>query len=512
MLAVIESGTLQGIDAVPIQVEVNTGESGELRWVLVGLPDVSVKESQNRVFSALGNGGFKLPTSRTTINLAPGNLRKEGPFYDLPIALAIVAATGQSALPLAAEFLVAGELSLSGKTRPILGALNLAILAKKMGKRGVLLPKRSAFEATFVEGIEVYAIESLCQAVEFLSGRLSLEPLAPTQLEALLSKAPAKDMAEIKGQRILRRVVEIAVAGNHNLLMVGPPGCGKSMIAQCIPGIMTEPSHEEWIDILKIRSVCGLVENRSRRLSRPFRSPHHSISDAGLMGGGNVPKPGEISLAHHGVLFLDELPEFKRSVLEMLRQPMEDGWVTIARSGGTVTYPCRAMFVAAMNPCPCGYMGSQQRRCQCSSSQIQKYRAKISGPLLDRIDLQVEANLVPINELHTEAQPENSSTVKERIQKARHRQAERYQGKEADIPIPFNAYLTPSALERYCHVTISEKKLLYRASEELNLSIRAYHKILKVSRTIADLEASPNIQTRHIMEAIQYRCFDRRWN
>ncbi|MDR1665987.1 MAG: YifB family Mg chelatase-like AAA ATPase, partial [Puniceicoccales bacterium] len=390
MLAVVQSGTLQGVEAIPVQVEVNSGERGELKWVMVGLPDVSVKESQNRVFSALGNSGFNLPTSRTTINLAPGDVRKEGPVYDLPMALALVAATQQAKFVLDTQFLVAGELSLSGKTRPICGALNLAILAKKLGKRGVLLPKRSAFEATFIEGIEVYGIDSLFQAVEFLSGHTILTPLPPTKIQDLVAREYVHDISEVKGQKILKRVVEIAVAGHHNLLMVGPPGCGKSMMAKCIPGILPEPALEEWIEILKIRSVCGLFDNRSRRLSRPFRAPHHSISDAGLLGGGTFPRPGEISLAHNGVLFLDELPEFKRSVLELLRQPVEDGSVTVSRSAAKITFPCRTLLVAAMNPCPCGYMGSSQRRCQCTSSQIQKYRAKISGPLLDRIDLQVE--------------------------------------------------------------------------------------------------------------------------
>ncbi len=337
--------------------------------------------------------------------------------------------------------------------------------------------------------------------------------MSPTSIEDLIAQEYTNNIAEIRGQTMLKRVVEIAVAGNHNLLMVGPPGCGKSMIAKCIPSILPEPTLEEWIEILKIRSVCGMVESRSKRLSRPFRAPHHSVSDAGLLGGGTLPKPGEISLAHNGVLFLDELPEFKRSVLELLRQPLEEGHVTVSRSAGKITFPCRTLLVAAMNPCPCGYLGSSQRRCQCTSSQIQKYRAKVSGPLLDRIDLQVEVAFVPIEELQSRnTNTEDSKTVKDRILKARALQAKRYEsGLSNDMPVPLNAYLTPAALDKYCTITLVEKKLLYKASEQLNLSARAYHKVLKVARTIADLEGEGRIRDKHILEAIQYRCFDRHW-
>jgi magnesium chelatase family protein len=515
MLSVVQSGTIQGIEALPVQVEVNSGERGELKWVIVGLPDISVKESQNRVFSALGNSGFHLPTSRTTINLAPGDVRKEGPIYDLPIALAVIGATRQAIFAVADQFLIAGELSLSGKTRPICGALNLAVLAKTMGKRGVLLPKKSSFEATFVEGVEVYGIESLAQAVEFLSSREELSPLPSTPLQSLVGKNYVHDISEVRGQKVLKRVVEIAVAGNHNLLIVGPPGCGKSMMAKCIPGILPEPTLEEWIEILKIRSVCGLVDNR-KPLARPFRSPHHSISDAGLLGGGSIPRPGEISLAHNGVLFLDELPEFKRSVLELLRQPLEEGCVTVSRSAAKLTFPCRSLLVAAMNPCPCGYLGSMQRRCQCGSAQIQKYRSRISGPLLDRIDLQVEVSGVPFDELrlHRE-ESETSSVVKTRIVGAREAQRRRYREDQTiDMPIPLNAYLSPIALEKYCAIGPDGRRLVNDAGSRLNLSARAYHKILKVARTIADLEGEgqeSRIRERHIMEAIQYRCFDRHW-
>ncbi|MDR2769152.1 MAG: YifB family Mg chelatase-like AAA ATPase [Puniceicoccales bacterium] len=503
MLAIIDSGSLHGIEAFPVHVEVNTGERGELRWVIVGLPDTAVKESQNRVFSALGNSGFRLPTSRTTINLAPGNLRKEGPFYDLPMALAIIAATQQSTLSLASQFLVAGELSLSGQTRPIAGAFNLALLAKKLHKRGLLLPKESALPATFVEGIEVYGVETLKQCVEFLSQRLSLSPLPHTLCANSNTADFIYDLSAVRGQKILKRAVEISVAGNHNLLMMGPPGCGKSMIAKCIPELMPNPAHKEWLEILQIQSACGF-NNDPTLYKRPFRSPHHNISDAGLIGGGIIPQPGEISLAHGGVLFLDELPEFRRSVLEMLRQPLEEGKVTIVRTSGKLTFPCQTLLIAALNPCPCGYLGSRQRRCQCSSVQIQKYRARISGPLLDRMDLQLEVQPVDLSAFQTTLPMEEKSTdVKKRIAKARDMQLERAK--------TYNAYLSATQVDRFCYLNTQEQQWLHKACEQLQISARAYHKILKIARTIADLSGESCIQRQHLMEAMQYRCFDRTW-
>lgn len=501
MLSVIHSGSLHGIDALPIQVEVNTGEKGELKWVIVGLPDTAVKESQNRVFSALGNCGFMLPISRTTINLAPGNLRKEGPIYDLPIALAIIAATQQANLIHAADFLIAGELSLSGELRSIPGAFNLALLAKKLGKRGVILPVGCAQTATFVDNIEVYGIENLRECVDFLKGTKALVPL---QRESHLEDAPiVNDICGIHGQRILKRVVEIAVAGNHNLLMMGPPGCGKSMIAKCIPDLMPPPTYDEWLEILKIQSACDLTIDTIHK-RRPFRSPHHNVSDAGLIGGGMIPKPGEISLAHHGVLFLDELPEFKRTVLEMLRQPLENGSVSIVRSNGKLTFPCRSLCIAAMNPCPCGYFGNKQRRCTCSQKQIQQYRARISGPLLDRFDLQLEVQPVNLSAFQSSQKTEeNSLTVRQRIIAARNLQLKR-----SHI---CNAYLSAQQIETTCNCSRNDLIWLQQACQQLQLSARAYHKVLKIARTIADLENSENLQQKHLMEAMQYRCFDRNW-
>ncbi|HVU36016.1 MAG TPA: YifB family Mg chelatase-like AAA ATPase, partial [Opitutaceae bacterium] len=415
MLATIASAALQGIDAEPVDVEVNTNEAGEPKLILVGLPDAAVKESDDRVASALANSGFAHPGARTTINLAPAHVRKEGPVYDLPIALGILCATHQLEAPAVGEYLIAGELSLSGATRPIRGALAIARLARSLGKRGVLLPPTSAEEAALVEGIPIYRIESLDAAVRFLSGDTPLSPLDSARIRARASKVESihgVDFSEVKGQHALRRAVEIAVAGSHNLLMIGPPGAGKSMVAKRIPTIMPAPTSEEQLEILSIHSAAGrTITGEARWGTRPFRTPHHTVSDVALLGGGTIPGPGEISLAHHGVLFLDELPEFKRSVLEVLRQPLEDGDVTISRSAGKVTLPCAFMLVAAMNPCPCGYLGDKKHECRCSPTQIQRYRARISGPLLDRIDLHIEAPALSIAELRTDGTGEPSAAI-----------------------------------------------------------------------------------------------------
>ena len=507
MLATIGSAALLGIDAVPVSVEVNTGESGVPNLILVGLPDAAVKESEDRVFSALSNSGLRMPRTRTTINLAPGDLRKEGSIYDLPIALGILVATGQLVCNQLPRYLIAGELSLSGATRPIKGGLAMAVLARECGRKAILLPPLAAQEAALVEGIEVYEITSLDQAHRFLGGQLSLFPLTPPPRAAHIARPEGEpDFAEIKGQHAVRRAVEIAVAGGHNLLMIGPPGSGKSMIARRIPGIMPQPTLEEYLEILRIHSAAGqTMQGGLQFLQRPARAPHHTISDVGLLGGGTIPGPGEISLAHHGVLFLDELPEFQRSALEVLRQPLEDGHVTISRSAGKVTLPCNFMLVAAMNPCPCGYLGDPKHECRCSPAQIQRYRARISGPLLDRIDLHVEAPALSFAELRNDVSGESSGAMRERIDTARQHQLIRFRG----TPLTANARMPPSQIKRFCAIDASLGDLLQQAMEQLSLSARAYDRILKVARTIADLAESEPIQSPHLLEAIQYRSLDR---
>ena len=508
MLATLLSAALQGIHALPVHVEVNHGESGDFKLILVGLPDAAVKESDDRVFSALANSGYGLLRTRTTINLAPGDLRKEGPLYDLPIALGILVATGQLAAPAIGEYLIAGELALSGATRPVRGALAYARLAKAHGCRGLLLPAACAAEAALVEGIAVYAIESLDQAARFLSGRLTLAPLAPPPpAEPGPAQASTGDFAEVKGQHSLRRAVEVAVAGGHNLLMIGPPGSGKSMVAKRIPSIMPAPTLDEALEILAIHSAAGQTLSQSHAFGlRPVRTPHHTISDVGLIGGGTVPGPGEISLAHQGILFLDELPEFKRSALEVLRQPLEDSTVSISRSAGKITLPCAFMLVAAMNPCPCGYLGDTKHECRCSPQQIQRYRARISGPLLDRIDLHVEAPAVTVTDLRSTTPGEPSAAIAARVRAARDRQLARFRG----TPATANARMSHAQIRTHIPLDSTLGDLLQQAMEQLGLSARAYDRILKVARTIADLAASERVEAPHLLEAIQYRSLDRK--
>ena len=508
MLATIFSAGLQGIEAELVYVEVNAGESGDPRIVLVGLPDAAVKESNDRVISALGNTGFRKPRTRTTINLAPGDMRKEGPMYDLPIALGILVATGQLQPDGIDQYLIAGELSLSGATRPIRGGLALARLAKALGKRGILLPALSAPEAALVEGLQVFAVPSLDHAFRFLKGELAIAPTPtrPNPAPYAAGEDGLGDFAEIKGQHALRRAVEVAVAGNHNLLMIGPPGSGKSMIAKRIPTIMPAPILEESLEILSIHSAAGQTLSGPAVFGRrPVRNPHHTISDVGLLGGGTIPGPGEISLAHNGVLFLDELPEFKRSALEVLRQPLEDGVVSISRSAGKITLPCSFMLVSAMNPCPCGYLGDAKHECRCSPTQIQRYRSRISGPLLDRIDIHIEAPALSINELRQEKPGETSEAVRNRVQTARNRQQARFTGSK----VTSNARMTHAQIRKHCPIDSTLGDLLQHAMEQLSLSARAYDRILKVARTIADLAAAERIESPHLLEAIQYRSLDR---
>ena len=508
MLAETCSATLQGVNALPVTVEANGGEKGEPRCILVGLPDAAVKESLDRVLSSLANTGYSSPRTRVTINLAPGDLRKEGASFDLPIALCLLAAMGQIPGDRLKDYLIAGELGLSGQTRRVRGGLSMAMLASKTGKKGVVLPRESAEEACLMEGMKVYPMDSLAQAVSFFSGESEQAPMekseSPYQLRHDYSGG--LDFSEVKGQANLRRAVEVAVAGGHNLLMLGPPGSGKSMIAKRIPSILPKPSLDEFLEILNVYSAGGnSLITEGKVLSRPVRTPHHTISDVGLLGGGTIPGPGEISLAHNGVLFLDELPEFKRSALEVLRQPLEDGEVTISRSAGKITLPSRFMLVAAMNPCPCGYLGDTTRECRCSIPQVQRYRARVSGPLLDRIDIHVEAPAVRVEDLQVREKGELSKNMRSRVEKCRTIQHQRFQGNS----ITCNANMPTKMIRAYCELSDANLHMLRRAMNELSLSARAYDRILKVSRTIADLAGSESIRKTHLLEAIQYRGLDR---
>ncbi|MBE6414047.1 MAG: ATP-binding protein [Verrucomicrobiaceae bacterium] len=507
MFAKLHSGALSGVEALPVDIEVNSGESGEPKVFIVGLPDAAVKESFNRVSSAMANSGFSMPTTKTTVNLAPGDIKKEGPIYDLPISLGILASLGQIPQESADNFIIAGELSLSGKLRAVCGGVSLALLAKKLGKRGVILPPDSAYEASLVDGIEVFAPDNLAELVAFLRGQAQIKKIEPSK-DAFSNEADSifdVDFADVKGQYQVRRAVEVAVAGGHNLLMVGPPGSGKSMIAKRIPTIMPLPSYDEFLEILGVYSAAGLTQiAENRRFKRPFRAPHHTVSKVGLTGGGPNPKPGEISLAHNGVLFLDELPEFG-SILDNMRQPMEDGKLTISRAAGKITLPCKFMLVAAMNPCKCGYYGSTQRRCRCTPQQVAMYRARVSGPMLDRIDIHVEAAALNVEDIQKNTKAESSAEIRARVVKAREIQAQRFSGTK----IHCNADMTPQLLRKYCLLSAEQNALLVSAMNELGLSARAWDRILKVSRTIADLEFSDTIETHHLLEAINYRSLDR---
>jgi magnesium chelatase family protein len=503
MLSIVHSGALKGIEVVEVTIEVNSGERGDPRFIIVGLPDTAVKESHDRVFSALSNSGFVCPRMRTTVNLAPGYIRKEGSFYDLPIALGAIQSTAQANMHLLDEFIIAGELSLSGTISDIRGGIAFGLYARQNSKK-LILPPKSAKEAALVEGVEVFVADSLSSVVDFLSGNASLAK-AKSSIGDYYSIDPNSgiDFSDVIGQLTIRRAVEVAVAGGHNLLMIGSPGSGKSMIAKRIPTIMPRASMAELIDIMNIYSAAGMsLSEGNSCFKRPFRAPHHTISSVGLLGGGSIPCPGEISLAHNGVLFLDELAEFNRTTLEVLRQPLEDGEITISRSSGKVTFPCSIMLIAAMNPCPCGFLGDKTGRCKCSPNRVAKYRSRISGPLIDRFDIQVDVPSVSLADLRGRAKSECSADIKGRIGRARSVQNKRFGNTKTTNARMIN-------MRNMCALDSTCQNLLDMAMKNLHLSARAYDKILKVARTIADLAASDEILENHLLEAIQYRSLDR---
>ncbi len=508
MVSTVYSGGIMGIDGFTVNVECSIN-SGLNSFDTVGLPDAAVKESKERVISAIESSGFDFPLGKITVNLAPGNVKKEGSGFDLPIAMAILVASARIRLPDISEYLFIGELSLKGDIRPVSGVLPMVINAWQSGFKKVVVAKENAAEASVVRDIEVFGAENIHRVIAHLTGDAPIERYIPD--EKLLSGQTAVykyDFADVKGQENVKRGLEIAAAGGHNCLMIGTPGSGKTMLAQRLPSILPDLSFAEALEVTKIHSIAGTLPPDVPFINtRPFRSPHHTVSTTSITGGGRVPRPGEVSLAHHGVLFLDELPEFKKSALEVLRQPLEDKEVSIARVSASITYPCNFMMIAAMNPCPCGYFGDKKHQCGCSTAQIHKYLSKISGPLVDRIDLHIQVSPVEYSHLTEETKTESSAEIKKRVNRARQIQLERYR----DIGIYNNANLDSKYLNEFCKLGETEKSIMELAFTRLSLSARAYSRIIKVARTIADLAGEENISAEHILEAVQYRSLDKKY-
>jgi magnesium chelatase family protein len=504
MLAKVLSAAVVGLDAHLVEVEVDLA-GGLPQFSVVGLPDPTVRESRDRVRAALKNTGFDFPLKKVTINLAPAELKKEGARLDLAMAIGLLVAQGVLPPESVKDRVLVGELSLDGAIKPITGALSIGVLCS--GRYALVLPAENAAEAAVIEQVVAYPVHTLTEVVEFLRGACPIQPCTVDRQQVLTASVPIEeDFSDVKGQEHAKRALEVAAAGGHNVLMIGPPGAGKTMLARRLPSILPPMALEEALEATRVHSVAGLLPKGTPLLTvRPFRAPHHGISDAGLVGGGAIPRPGEVSLAHHGVLFLDEILEFKRHVLEGLRQPLEDGVVTVTRASASIQFPARFMLVAAMNPCPCGYYGDQTRECQCSPHHIRRYRARLSGPLLDRLDLHLYVPPVPVREFGGDSRQEPSAAIRARVMAARARQLARYRHER----LYCNAQLKPRHMKKYCALSASARDLLEQAMVRLRLSARAYGRILRVARTIADLADSDTIESVHVAEAIQYRCLDR---